>query len=600
MLNAREIIEVEPAVIPIYANGVVDVEGGDIGSSELMAHALSNSGGTNMPEDFTIHRGSAFVNEYARLDPKSGQRNNGGPSNPNHLLGSFPTLFPYGKGGFETNRPIPVPYETHARWSMQYADRRFRKDLQFPFQVFGVMQKREVCRSASLRMKRSTFQRQTNLILTLKPEDLIQASKEESRNMQYSNPAVRALREELTAVRTHVKGTDESRHSVRSKIWGTNLIFNPPTLWITLNPADTQDPIVQVLAGAEIDLDRFCETLGPTNFERGVNIASDPYASAHCFWLIITCIFEELFGVKKGPYGRVEHSYGILGKVQSYIGTVEAQGRGTLHLHLLVWLKDAPTSHEMKTALQTREFREKVSKYIKSTIRADIEGKSKEEVEALPKEVAVSYSRPINPRNSSAKEREDKEKKLARVLQFHKCTVAGCLKIMRGRLECKRRCPFPLSGCDWVNEAGNWGPKRFCSYLNNWNSTTMLAICANHDFKLIMSGKETATLTYYITNYATKKQQKSSNMSALLAESLAYTKAMDRKEKQSDLNIINKRLIQRCTNSLTRYREFSAPEIMTYIMGWGDVYESHHYVVIFWDGAMCALKAVYPSLNNRR
>jgi hypothetical protein len=132
-------------------------------------------------------------------------------------------------------------------------------------------------------------------------------------------------------------------------------------------------------------------------------------------------------------------------------------------------------------------------------------------------------------------------------------------------LECKRRCPFPLSGCDRVNKAGNWGPKRFCSYLNNWNLTTMLAMCANHDFKLIMSGKETATLTYYIANYATKKQQKSSNVSALLAESLAYTKAMDRKEKQSNLNIINKRLIHCCANSLTRYRKFSAPEIMTYI-----------------------------------
>jgi len=56
---------------------------------------------------------------------------------------------------------------------------------------------------------------------------------------------------------------DESRQHMRSKIWGTNLISNPPTLWITINPADTQDPIAQVFTGAEIDLDDFCNTNGP-------------------------------------------------------------------------------------------------------------------------------------------------------------------------------------------------------------------------------------------------------------------------------------------------------------------------------------------------
>lgn len=88
--------------IPLQSLGVVDVDGGEILASELMAHALSNSGLQDSPDDYTIKRGSAFVNEYARKD-SSGQRNDGGPSNPNHLLGCFPTLFPYGKGGFEVN-----------------------------------------------------------------------------------------------------------------------------------------------------------------------------------------------------------------------------------------------------------------------------------------------------------------------------------------------------------------------------------------------------------------------------------------------------------------------------------------------------------------
>jgi hypothetical protein len=108
--------------------GVVDVEGCNISSTEIMAHALANGAREHSQDDYSKKRGSAFVNEYARTDSVTGLRNDGGPSNPSHLLGSFPTLFPYGKGGFETERPINVPYETHAKWSMLYADRRFCKD----------------------------------------------------------------------------------------------------------------------------------------------------------------------------------------------------------------------------------------------------------------------------------------------------------------------------------------------------------------------------------------------------------------------------------------------------------------------------------------
>ena len=107
---------------------MIDVEGNDISSTEIMSHALGNVTKEQEMEDYIIRRGSAFVNEYARRDTVTGLRNDGGPSDPNHLMGCFPTLFPYRKGGFETERPVEVPYEIHAKWAMLYADKRFRKD----------------------------------------------------------------------------------------------------------------------------------------------------------------------------------------------------------------------------------------------------------------------------------------------------------------------------------------------------------------------------------------------------------------------------------------------------------------------------------------
>lgn len=132
-------------MLPLSHLGVVDVDGLEVTDSELMAHALSNCAQFLREEDYMIRRGSAFVNEYARVDSLTGQRNDGGPGDPNHLLGTFPTLFPFGMGGFEVDRRINVPYETHVRWALRYEDRRFRKDPHFPFQVFGVCQKRQVC-----------------------------------------------------------------------------------------------------------------------------------------------------------------------------------------------------------------------------------------------------------------------------------------------------------------------------------------------------------------------------------------------------------------------------------------------------------------------
>ena len=412
---------------------MVDVEGYEISSSEILSHALANITKERQTEDYIISRGSAFVNEYARKDTVTEQRNDGGPSNPNHLMGCFPMLFPYGKGGFKTERPIDVPYETHAKWCMLYADKRFRKDTQFPFQVFGICQKREVCRSAVLQMKRTDFTRQINLISTITPDDLKKASEEETRKVRFSNPAVQALRGQLATVRTRVKGTDESRQHVRSKIWGTNLVSNPPTLWITINPADTQDPIAQVFAGAEIDLDNFCNTGGPNSVERARNIAEDPFSSAKYFHFVVKCVLEILFGITKRGSGRMDRKEGIFGKVQNYVGTVEAQGRGTLHLHMLLWLTDAPTATEMKTALRSEQFREKLISFIKTSIRASLGDMTHEQVAAMPKTSAVSYSRPSDPRTASIDEGDERERELVRALQFHKCSLSACLQIIRGQ-----------------------------------------------------------------------------------------------------------------------------------------------------------------------
>jgi hypothetical protein len=87
------------------------------------------------------------------------------------------------------------------------------------------------------------------------------------------------------------------------------ILKNLPSLWITINPTDTHDPIVQIFTGQEIDLDQFNCNSGPDTSYQATIIANDPYAAAHFFHFIIRAILEELFGitVPKSRKGCIKH-----------------------------------------------------------------------------------------------------------------------------------------------------------------------------------------------------------------------------------------------------------------------------------------------------
>ena len=63
-------------------------------------------------------------------------------------------------------------------------------------------------------------------------------------------------------------------------------------------------------------------------------VAQNPVIQAQFFDLIFRAVIDHILGFR-----RTDH-IGILGQVQTYYAVVEAQGKGTLHAHTLVWLTD--------------------------------------------------------------------------------------------------------------------------------------------------------------------------------------------------------------------------------------------------------------------
>jgi hypothetical protein len=101
---------------------------------------------------------------------------------------------------------------------------------------------------------------------------------------------------------------------------------------------------------------------------------------------------------------------------------------------------------------------------------------------------------------------------------------------------------------------------------------------------------------WYISSYATKQQQHSSNASALLAKTFAYHQKED--DHHTNIHLTNKCLIQKCANALSREQEFSAPEVVSYLTGWNDRYISHHFETIHWASVMGLLKHTFPELQE--
>ncbi|THH07769.1 hypothetical protein EW146_g9213 [Bondarzewia mesenterica] len=370
------------------------------------------------------------------------------------------------------------------------------------------------------------------------------ASREESENQPISNPAIRLLQRHVHTTASRVLGSNSSRQKLRSQIWSTTIQQGPPTIWMTINSDDLHDPIAQVFAGEDIDLDAFIASAGPDKARCVQNIAADPYAAAKFFHFIVNAIIRTLFGVQISEgSGAITSGVGIFGHVSAYVGIVECQGRGTLHLHIILWVKNTPTPEELCERLADEDFRSHICQYIRQNFHAHLPGlSSEEEIKAMATEPEVTYSRPPNPSGSDYKRRaEELEQKVCRTKQVHTCKVGSCLRPSKeGGFVCKRGAPWALADEDRISANGNWEPKRTFPYFN--------------------------TNTDYI----------------------------------ADLRNRQRLLLIRATTILNREQEIAAPLVMSYLMSWDDRFQSHHYTPVFWSSFVRALETEFEELDERR
>ena len=132
-----DINDVPPDTVLMDSTGMVDMEGSCVSANDQMNSAINTLQGT-----MYVPHGSIPVTEY---------------NNPSLLLGSYPWLFPYGRGGPEIERKVPVSLKTYVKHLLLLADRKFALDTSLKFHVFNILQRRNVSLHTTLQVRRSGF-----------------------------------------------------------------------------------------------------------------------------------------------------------------------------------------------------------------------------------------------------------------------------------------------------------------------------------------------------------------------------------------------------------------------------------------------------------
>ena len=575
-------------VIPIQYVGVQDCEQAKMSANETLLYALAN-----VDDDRYGNEGGYAVIHSAQAIPDLP----GASQSFDALAGAYPMLWPYGTGLYHQRRSRKLSFAEYIRWTLQYHDKRFRTHHSFPFVAFSIRQKQSALLSAKIHMRHSDFESDSNLLADLSLRDLQEAQVDEEAHRSIGNERVRRLRHHLYATSSHIMGSGKMRTTYRSQIWGTCLWLRPPSLWMTINPLDYEDPIAQIFAGEDIDMNSVYGLMGPDPKQRSKNMANDPFASAAFFNFIIRTTLETLLGIRATTH-QVQSQMGIFGVVNGYFGVVEAQGRGSLHVHLLIWLKNAPNADEMLEMLTQNNFRERIATFVEHNIRTHLDGFDEGIVERMERQPHISFSRMPDPRSPDWKDTfNDFERKLARAHQLHVCKMSTCLRKDRhGRLICKRRAPWPLIERTIVHASGIVDLHRTHPFLNGYSPAVLVCLRCNNDIKPVIYGQDTKNIGFYLTNYQTKDPSKTYNMSALLGSALVYHQ--NHLPQFESLRDQNRLLIYRCFNVLNRQAELSGPQVISYLMNWGDHFTSHQYVVVYWNQVANALEKVYPSLRN--
>ena len=519
--------------------------------------------------------------------------------NPSLLTWMFPHLDPWGIGGFhEPGREVIITMEEQLKYLLELDNSPFERDPDFAFVYYNILQKKAVCDSVRFRVKASQQRQMIDDLLAVDKkvlEGLIARFK--------SNPAYEpqdeaqkqllALVSKTGTLLHDLPGTTGYKLKMRNEIRALVNFHGTPAFFITLNPSDVNHPLVRLLSGDNIRMEELQGGQELTEWQRMQLVSRNPGACARFFHTMISAFINVVL-----RYGK--RNRGLLGKCIAYYATVEAQGRGTLHCHMLVWLHGHPSPQQLRDLMSdSNQYQQDMFCWLESLIKCELLGTTmvvEETGEPLPRprfREADGYVHPSTilgppieavPPETFLLQFASSVNDIVTNVNWHQHTETCWKYLKRGESRTDQNCRMRIDGTTRAvttldDDTGSILLRRLHPRIANYNDVMIFMLRANMDIKHIGSGEAAKALIYYVTDYITKAALPAHvGLSALL---YAINRSNDKfkhvpnwgpAQHTSALTVL--------VNSMMARQEISHQQVMSYLVGGGDRYSSHKYKVL--------------------
>ncbi len=534
--------------------------------------------------------------------------------------GMYPWLYPYGLGGFENSRSIRrLDRVPHLRCNFLYADRRFQRDRSYAYVAFSHEQVRAGTSGGYLLTNKGNFDRVAEKLLSV-DRDALDSIILRTRSGAYVQAETTAEKRcfELMSLVDHasaqVHGANARKKHQRSEIKSLIFLKGVPVFFVTFAPADTKNPYCLSFCGENVDLSSASPSLS-SDSARLRAIASNPVGAARFFHRTVNALLGILLGIDHGRDG-------IFGKTSAYYGTVEEQGRKTLHLHLLIWIEGCPSPQELRDrVLGDVLFQQRLLAWLEQCHEGDFFTGTETELEAkweqpgvdtvvqghikkgkpslLIRDAATSLT--LRPPDMQTEQevllwhhafRSDVDRILFCSNRHDKDHGRGCL---RGDPEyCRARFPreaFPATVVDQ-----NSGAIRFRKrdlWINTFNPVLSGALRCNTDVTCLLSGTQVRAIIAYVTDYVTKSSMTTHTFFQTIRSVLDRNPDLTGAGGDDQAGAARS-LVTKFVNALSAATEIGGPAACAHLLGHPDHYTDHSFKTFYWKGYVRQAVALMP------
>ena len=529
----------------------------------------------------------------------------------------MPWLFPYGLGGFGNSNIIgPLSSMAQKKYLLMYHDKRFQTDPGFPLIAFNQEQIQQSSSAGFVTAEKPYFAEVARRLLTLDKsvlEDITNRMMKGERVKPETDAEKACFRilNDIDTVGGRVKGSLTSKKYMRNNVWSLISYAGAPSWFITLSPADINHPICIYFADKNI---KFKPDLYFKKADEAYRlVTSNPVAAARFFHMMCENFIKHVLGFGK------KHA-GLYGKTKAFYGTVEQQGRLTLHLHMLIWIKGALSPQEVRDKILDPEsdFQKSMVEYLESVHQGEFfNGKLEDVVERVdgyqknPEYVPPTKTMPEAPPPLCADRNDcgvcenckvltgwwDQFKDIVDDLVKRSNRHNDCSKTSRPCLrkgKCKARFPRDIVETTMVDPGtGALKMKKGEAWINYYSPLLTFLVRCNTDTTSLLSGTAIKATVAYITDYVTKPGLNTYSMFDTIRQ--IFEKNETLLTVKENMQNSARSLVTKMVNALTAKLEIGSPMASMYLLGNPDHYTSHEFVNFYWRSFVREASSVFST-----